>query len=131
VKFCGPAVTIEVMARAINAEDWLLESDDGPIDISEPEGGDAIDQDPIHRLGPPRISFGYPAVDAWRVLAMLGQTAWLADTTGRRVKVRLERIDPELKVVVGEVIAARPGDPFIRGAAKPTASAIPINPRAH
>jgi len=90
------------MARAETSEDWLLESDGVSLLVSWPEPGDVL-HGTAHHAGPPRVSFGFSAVDIPQLAPLTGAHAWLADASGQRMRVRLERIDPELKVAVGEV----------------------------
>lgn len=88
---------------AVLPEDWVLETASGPVNVSWPEPGDVIDDPPVAHFGLPRISFGYSVADAPRIEPLAGTSTWMRDSRGHQLRVRIDRVDPMLKVVVGEV----------------------------
>jgi hypothetical protein len=90
--------------------DCLLEVDGEVFGTSLPEKGDipsGLDGHP--QSGIAQLSLGVSAVDVPRLTRLQGKVGWLVEQNGNHgAWIRIEKVDPELKVLVGTVLSEGP-----------------------
>ena len=91
-------------------EDWLLETSNGTLTVSWPQAGDVIDEPALAHTGNPRVSFGYAAKDAAVIAKIVGTEVLLTNAFGRWVRLQVDRIDVDLKIVEGKLVEKGRGD---------------------
>jgi hypothetical protein len=90
--------------------DYLLDVDGEIFGTSPPEQGDvprALDGEPVPPG--PRVSLGVSTIDVPRLSSLQRKAGWLMEQNGTKgLWIRIERLDPDLKVLVGTVLSEKP-----------------------
>jgi hypothetical protein len=88
--------------------DSFLEVDGQSFEASWPEGGDVTspEHDGHRRCGQPKLSIGVTLAEASELKRRTGRPARVLDIHGTEVaRIRLEKVDLELKLVVGTIVS--------------------------
>jgi hypothetical protein len=89
--------------------DWLLEVDGESFEASWPEAGDVTspEHDRHRRRGPTKLSVGVTLAEASELKRWTGRPARVLEIHGTEVaNIRIEKVDLELKLVVGAILPA-------------------------
>src|ERR1700737_1261553 len=89
--------------------DCLLDVDGEIFGTSAPEKGDISSALDGHPHGGAQLSLGVSAVDVPRFTMLQRKVGWLVEQNGDHgAWIRIEKVDPDLKVLVGTVVSEGP-----------------------